>query len=691
MEKQSLLIEIGTEELPPKALQALSHAFAEGIFNGLEKAKLCPSAYKKYAAPRRLAVLLEQVPVMQAEQNITRRGPAIKAAFDDTGQPSKAATGFAHSCGVSVDELSRVKTDKGEWLSYSKTEAGRSTIDCLTEIIEKSLADLPIPKRMRWGDSDHEFVRPIHWVTIVFGSELVPLTIFGLQASNTTKGHRFHAPQALEINSAENYCDILKEKGFVIADADERKQAVEQQVRTEAKKLSAQPIINEDLLDEVTALVEWPISVVGSFEHKYLAIPSEALITTMQDHQKYFALLDSNGELMPNFITIANIESNDPDMVRKGNERVVRPRLADAEFFWTQDKKQPLQARLEILKSVVFQYKLGSVYEKTERIESLAVAIASNIGGDSEEAARAAKLSKCDLVTEMVGEFASLQGTMGKYYAKLDGENEEVSTALEEQYKPKFAGDSLPETISGQALALADRIDTLVGIFAIGQKPTGASDPFGLRRAALGVLRILIEKELDIDLHKLVSDAAKGLTSKVDAGPAVNEAFNYVMERLRAYYAEKSYKPQVVESVLASGVTVPLDFDRRVTAVDSFSRLPEASSLAAANKRIRNILKKIEGELPDAVNQQQLTEPAEKNLYEQLEILSKSVKPLFVDKRYEEGLLQLAKLRAPVDAFFDHVMVMVDDEALKHNRIALLNQLLSIFSEVADLSLLPTE
>ncbi len=691
MEKRSLLIEIGTEELPPKALKSLAEALAEGIDNGLKKARLEPTSYKYFAAPRRLAVLLDDVPLQQTDQPVTQRGPSIQAAYDNEGNPSKAATGFARSCGVEVDQLGRLKTDKGEWLVHTRTEEGRPTTDCLKPIIEKALADLPIPKRMRWGDSDHEFVRPVHWVTIVFGNDPVALTILGLEASHFTFGHRFHAPDPLPLDHADRYEPLLRESGYVIADFEQRKTLIETMVQSEADRLNAQPILNDDLLDEVTALVEWPVAITGGFEPEFLDIPAEALITTMQDHQKYFPLVDQNQTLMPHFITISNIESQDPDVVRKGNERVVRPRLADAAFFWEQDQKQPLLSRQSALKRVIFQNKLGTVYEKVQRIALLSSALAGYLHGDQDKAERAAQLSKCDLVTEMVGEFASLQGTMGKYYATLEGEDSEVAKALDEQYMPRFAGDQLPTSACGQALALADKIDTLVGIFAIGQKPSGNSDPYGLRRSALGVLRILIEKRLSVDLAAMLQLAADGLSTKLNSPDAVNDVLDFMMERLRGYYNEQGYRPQLFEAVHALGVTNPLDFDERIKAVKHFSELPEAESLAAANKRISNILKKVEGEQVHPVNPDNLIEPAEKTLYEQIETFSATAQPCFQEGRYTEGLQILAQLKHPVDHFFDSVMVMAEDKQLKSNRIALLTRLRDLFSTVADLSLLPAE
>jgi len=504
--KEEFLVELGTEELPPRALNKLANAFADGIVKRLKDAKLDMGEVRVYASPRRLAVHISKLDTQQADQTIERRGPAVAAAFDADGNPTKAASGFARSCEVEVGQLDRLKTDKGEWLVTNIEEKGAHTSELLGDIVNEALASLPVPKRMRWGDRDTEFVRPAHWLLMLLGNEVVPATVLGLQADRLTRGHRFHSEGDITVSQPAEYIGVLKEQGKVIARSNERRELIANGVQALAKELGGNVVLDEDLLDEVTALVEWPVPVAGKFDSAYLEIPDEVLITTMKDNQKYFPLFDTNDKLMPMFITVSNIDSADMDMVRKGNEVVIRPRLADAMFFWQQDRKQPLAERMDALKSVVFQSKLGSIHDKTERVAKLAESIAKGIGANLEHTSRAVALSKCDLVTEMVGEFASVQGTMGEYYARLDGEAEAVAVALSEQYLPRNADDKLAASPVGQALAIADRLDTLVGIFAIGQKPTGVKDPFALRRLSLGVLRTMIERGVDLDLRVLLQN-----------------------------------------------------------------------------------------------------------------------------------------------------------------------------------------
>ncbi len=684
--QRDLLVEIGTEELPPKALLRLSEAFAEGVRRGLEEASLAAGSITDYAAPRRLALLIREVPVAQQDREVVRRGPALTAAFDDDGCPTQAAIGFAKSCGVEVEDLDQLETRKGSWLVFRSVEKGRTTAELVPGIVEQALARLPVPKRMRWGAGDVEFVRPVHWVVLLLGDEVIRARILGIESDRRTRGHRFHHPGPIYLGEPDAYLPILETEGQVLADHRARREAIRAQVLEQAAQLKGQAVIDEELLDEVTALVEWPVALSGRFDAGFLDVPSEALISSMQDHQKYFPVTDDQGRLLPNFITIANIASRDPDQIRAGNERVIRPRLADAAFFWNQDRKQPLGARAEGLKSMVFQKKLGSLYDKQMRIAGLATGIAAAIGGNPDHAGRAAYLCKCDLLTSMVYEFPELQGIMGHYYAAHDGEPEEVAQAIEEHYLPRFAGDALPATATGRALAIADRLDTLVGIFAIGQPPSGDKDPFGLRRAALGVARILIEKQLDLDLHKLLQAAADLLDDELQAGKAVEPVFDYIMERLRGYYLDSGVEPDLFDAVLARRPTRPLDFHRRIEAVREFRQLPAAQSLAAANKRIRNILRKAEDSIPAQYDKKVLAEEAEKALAGQLDTLSRQVEPLLDNAEYTEALRQLALLREPVDRFFDDVMVMVDDETLRVNRLALLQSMNRLFLRVADLS-----
>ena len=688
MSARNLLIEIGTEELPPKALNTLCDAFAEGVAKGLQDAGIGFEDYQAYASPRRLAVLLNQVAESQADREIEKRGPAVQAAFDKDGNPTKAAQGFAGSCGVNVEDLQRLKTDKGEWLAYKLEEKGQATSALMADIVEQSLARLPIPKRMRWGDRSEEFVRPVHWIVMLYGDDVIDGEVLAIKAGRETRGHRFHYPQTISLANADEYVSQLENPGYVVVDRESRSEAIRQQAEQAAEQLGGRAHIDDDLLQEVTALVEWPVAVAGEFDEHFLQVPKESLISSMQDHQKYFPVFDAEGKLMNHFITISNIDSKDVARVKEGNERVIRPRLSDAAFFWNQDRKHPLETRIASLDKVVFQNKLGSLGDKSRRVAKIAQQMAEALGANKDHAHRAALLSKCDLMTEMVFEFTDLQGIMGRYYAEHDGEPAEVAVALDEQYMPRFAGDELPTTPTGQILAVADKLDTLLGIFAIGQKPTGEKDPFALRRAALGVLRILIERELPLDLRDLLGFATKALGDVVDAESAVEETLEFIIDRLRAYYLSQDVGADVYEAVVELKPTIPVDFDRRVMAVNSFRSLPEAASLAEANKRIRNILKKIDGELPSHIDENLFEKPVEHTLYQQLQQQLKQVAPLFEQGDYKSALQQLASLRDAVDDFFVDVKVMADDEALKNNRIALLNQLGGLFLKAADLSLL---
>lgn len=688
-ERRDLLVEIGTEELPPKALKKLSDAFTRGMIEGLAKAGIEHGAAHSYATPRRLAILLQQVVTAQPARTMERRGPALNAAFDEEGNPSRAALGFAQSCGVSIDDLQRVETDKGAWLVHRFMQQGAATASLLPAIIEQSLNALPTPKRMRWGSSRAEFVRPVHWMVVMLGEDVVDVNLFGVRAGRETRGHRFHHAGSLYLGEAAAYAPLLETEGRVMPSFPARREAVRAQVLEAAQQQGGTAVIDEDLLDEVTALVEWPVAVVGGFEERFLDVPPECLIATMKGNQKYFHLVDAAGKLLPRFITIANIDSKNPDAVRAGNERVVRPRLADAMFFWEQDRKRSLESRREQLRNVVFQAKLGTVYDKTQRVSRLAEKIAFSIGGDAALAARAASLAKSDLMSEMVGEFPELQGVMGRYYALAEGLPAELAESLDEQYMPRFAGDALPRTTTGRALAIADRIDTLVGIFAAGQTPTGDKDPFGLRRAALGVLRILIECELPLDLEAMLGDAAEGYANVPSARDVVMPVFEFVMERLRAYYAEQGLAPDAFEAVFACRPTQPLDFDRRVRAVYAFRALPEAESLTAANKRLRNILRQAQEKgyaIGAGVDASRCIEPAEKALAAELARISQQVTPLFDGRDYAAALTRLAQLRESVDAFFDTVMVLTDDAELRSNRLALLRGLHQLFLRAADLS-----
>lgn len=689
---RDFLIEIGTEELPPKSLLALATAFADGIAKGLAEAGLSHKAVEKFATPRRLAVRVRKLVERQPDRAIERRGPPLKAAFDAQGAPTQAALAFAKSCGIEVSALERLETPKGAWLVHRGTEAGASTMSLLPGIVQASLDALPIARRMRWGAGEAQFVRPVHWVLMLFGREVVPCSILDVPSGDLTYGHRFMAPKPIRVGSPAAYVTTLHKRGRVLADIHERRETIRQGVITAASHLGGNAVISEDLLEEVTALVEWPVPLAGRFDERFLELPAEVPIATMQDHQRYFPVRDAQGGLMPWFVTVANLESSDPAQIVAGNERVVRPRLSDAAFFYTTDRQQRLDARLDGLRRVTFQTQLGSLHDKTERVRALAQSVATAIGGDTRLADRAAELAKCDLITAMVGEFPELQGLMGRYYALNDGEHAEVCDALREQYLPRFAGDALPATKTGMAVAIADRLDTIAGIYATGQKPTGTRDPFGLRRAALGLLRTSIERKLDLDLQSLIAQALAALPFAAPENCA-RDVYDYVIERLRAYYVDGdagfTVTTEMFDAVLATRPASPLDFDARLRALVEFLRLPEAQALAAANKRIANILRKATEPVGDRVDADRLVDPAEQILGEQVEAVARQVEPKFAARDYAEALKSLAVLRNAVDAFFDSVMVMADDAALRANRLALLKRMQGLFMHAADLSRLP--
>lgn len=685
---RDLLIEIGTEELPPKALRRMRDALRTSLDTLLDENRLAHGSSHAYATPRRLALLIRDVPVAQPDREVTKRGPALKAAFDADGNPTKPAEGFARSCGVTVSELEELQTDKGSWLVYHSTESGQASSEVLPGLVEKALKTLPMPKRMRWGNSEIEFVRPLHWIVLLFGNEAISANVLGIDSGRYSRGHRFHRNEAIAIATADAYVQTLQQDGMVEVDMERRRDSIRTQVMEAGAALGGQALIDAALLDEVTALVEWPVAISGSYDPHFLEVPAEALISSMQDHQKYFPVVDEHGKLLPHFITVANIASKDPQQIKAGNERVIRARLEDAVFFWNQDRKQTLHSRAVQLDDMTFQKRLGSLGDKQTRIAAIATALAGQLGFNVEQVQRAASLCKCDLVTSMVFEFPDLQGIMGRYYALHDGEDEAVARALDEQYQPRFAGDTLPASDTGQLLAIAERLDTLVGIFAIGQTPTGDKDPFGLRRSALGLLRILIEKQLDLDLRAFIDTAASNFPAALDAASIGDPLFNFMMDRLRAWYLDAGYDVHVFEAVLARQPRRPLDFDQRMRAVRAFRALPEADSLAAANKRIRNILRKSDTAIPASYDATLLQEPAEKALAVALQDLDRQTRPLFEQRDYTNALCQLAALQAPVDTFFDDVMVMADDVALRDNRLALLQSLSELFLQVADISLL---
>ncbi|MDX1605327.1 MAG: glycine--tRNA ligase subunit beta [Candidatus Competibacterales bacterium] len=686
-EHRDLLFELGTEELPPKVLRELSEALEHGIVERLAQQGVAHGSSHRYATPRRLAVQVNEVAGQQPEQRQQRRGPALQAAFTADGQPTRAAEGFARSCGVSVSELETLETDKGSWLCHTRVVPGSPVTELLPGIIATALEALPVPKRMRWGESDAEFSRPVRWLVLLYGETVVPLRLFGLESSACTRGHRFHHPGTITLDTPADYEARLHRIGHVMADFETRLEYIREQVERCAAEVDGRAMIGPALLDEVTALVEWPVALVGNFERRFLDMPPEVLVSTMQDHQRYFPVVDGEGRLLPHFVTVANLESRDPSQIQRGNERVIRPRFSDAEFFWNKDRQHSLDSRREALHQVVFQQQLGTLHDKSRRVQAMADAIAAALDGDAGQARRAAALAKCDLLTDMVQEFPELQGVMGRYYAAHDGETDEVARALEEQYRPAYAGDALPRTRTGQILALADRLDTLLGIFAIGQAPTGNRDPFGLRRAALGVNRILIESALDLDLEELLHQAAVGYeATDIDAGKVIPALFDFMLERLRGYYHDRGVRMDVFESVLVNRPTRPLDFDRRLQAVTAFSELPEAESLAAANKRIRNILKKAPTVSPERIDERLLRDTAERNLAAAIDQLVCEVEERAAAGDYTQALQRLATLRDPVDRFFDQVMVMSEDAVVRDNRLSLLAKLSGLFNRIADIS-----
>lgn len=688
MSNRDLLIEIGTEELPPKALLSLSRAFQKEIEKNLNDFKLKFSASKSFATPRRLTVKINGLQEMQDAISIEKFGPAINAAFDEDGKATKAAEGFARSCGVAVEELDQKDDGKVVKLYFTKQEEGKPAVELLPDAVSGALDALPIPKRMRWGSLRDEFVRPVHWAMILFGSEVVPASILGVQAGSTTRGHRFHSPEEIPVPSPADYEKLLSEKGYVIPCFETRMALVRAQVESEAEKLGAKVTIENDLLEEVTALVEWPVALTGSFDEAFLAVPKEALVSSMKKHQKCFTLEDSSGNILPHFISVSNLESQDPQKVVAGNERVIRPRLADAAFFFEQDKNSRLESRQEKLKTVIFEKTLGTVHDKSVRVEGLAAFIADAIGADSKLATRAAQLGKCDLLTGMVGEFADLQGIMGYYYALHDGENEEVASAVNEQYMPRFAGDELPSTESGIVLALAERIDTIVGLFGIGQPPTGSKDPYALRRAALGILRIIVEKELPLDLADCVANAISHYPSLPEKEGLKNAVLDFIFERFRAWYSDEGVSANIFLAVDAVRPSSPLDFSMRIKAVQEFASLKEAEALSMANKRVSNILAKSDSALAGSVDPSLLSEKAEQELAKQIQSLLDEVEPLLREQNYTTALLSMASLQAGVDRFFDEVMVNTEDEKVRNNRQSLLNQLRELFLQIADISLL---
>ncbi|EOX3402517.1 glycine--tRNA ligase subunit beta [Vibrio cholerae] len=684
---KEFLIELGTEELPPKQLRTLAEAFAANFAAELAAADIAHEGVTWFATPRRLALKVANLAESQPNRVVEKRGPAVNVAFDADGKPTKAAEGWARGNGITVEQAERLVTDKGEWLLFKEQVQGQQTASVVVEMAAKALANLPIAKPMRWGDKETQFIRPVKTLTILFGSELIQGEILGVASARTLRGHRFMGEAEFTIESAEQYPAILEERGKVIADYATRKAMIIEGSQQAAQQLGGIADLEDALVEEVTSLVEWPVVMTAKFEEKFLKVPAEALVYTMKGDQKYFPVYDASKKLLPNFIFVSNIESKEPRHIVEGNEKVVRPRLADAEFFFNTDRKRPLVDRLPLLENAIFQQQLGTIKDKTDRITELAGYIAEQIGADVEKSKRAGLLAKCDLMTSMVFEFTDTQGVMGMHYARHDGEAEEVAVALNEQYMPRFAGDELPSRGVSAAVAMADKLDTIVGIFGIGQAPKG-SDPFALRRASLGVLRILVEYGYQLDLVDLIAKAKSLFGNRLTNANVEQEVIEFMLGRFPTWYQDAGFSIDIIQAVLARNPTKPADFDQRVKAVSHFRALEEAEALAAANKRVGNILAKYDGELGEEIDLALLQEDAEKALAEAVEIMAEALEPAFATGNYQEALSKLAGLRAPVDAFFDNVMVMADDEALKKNRLTLLNKLRNLFLQIADISLL---
>ena len=682
------LVEIGTEELPPKALRNLMNAFAGNLQKALDNARLEHAAVSAYASPRRLAVIVASLGFAQADEELVVKGPPVSVAYDDAGKITPAGNAFAKKCGVEPEALDRLTNDKGEWLCFRSLERGQKTAELIPGLVESALEELPIPRRMRWGDGEAEFVRPVHWIVLLHGKKVIAGSVMSVPAGRMTRGHRFHAPGEISIDEPAKYLSLLK-KARVLADFDVRQKTIVEAVEKAAKEAGGEPVASAALYDEVTALTEWPVPLLGSFDKSFLSLPKEVIVATLTSHQRYFPVADKSGDLLPRFITIANLVSKAPDRVRDGNERVIRARLADAAFFWESDRRVRLADRRDALRDVVYQRGLGSINDKSARVAKLAVTAGSQVGVETPAIERAAALAKCDLLTGMVGEFPELQGVMGRYYAAADGEPGAVAEAIGEQYLPRFAGDALPETVAGQALAIADKLDTIAGIFALGKKPSGNRDPFGLRRSALGIVRIIIERGLDLDINALVAATVADQPVRDKDEKELSESlYDFITERMRAYYLDRKtgLTPEMFAAVMAKRPVSLLDFDERLKAVAAFVKLEPASSLAAANKRIGNILKQAGVDGGASIDQSLITEPAETVLFESVVKAQQAVAPLLESRDYTNVLTTLADLRDPVDGFFDDVMVMTDDEALRNNRLALLAELRAMFLNVADVS-----
>lgn len=685
---RDLLFELGTEELPPQALSKLSAAFTDSVKQQLSELSLSYQDIESFATPRRLAVIISQLQTKQADIQQTKLGPALSAAYDADGQVTKAAEGFARSCGVSVEQLELIDTDKGQRLGYQQVVSGQDVEAIIPDVFQKALKELPVPKAMRWGNRNDSFVRPVKWLVAIFGDQLINMELYGCVSQSQSRGHRFMSSDSIQISAPASYAEVLRQAKVIVSQA-ERKQLIREQVNAIATQQDLQAVIDEDLLDEVSALVEWPVALMGHFDELFLTVPQEALISTMSKNQKYFHLLDREANLAPNFITIANLESTNPGAIIAGNERVIRPRLADAKFFYEQDCKRSLTIQAQQLEKIVFQKDLGSLADKCQRIEAIATTIASLVAADQAKVAQAAKVCKADLVTEMVKEFPSLQGVMGKYYGRSEGLDEELCLSLEEIYLPRFSGDNLPATKTGVCLALADRLDTLVGIFSIGQLPSGNKDPFALRRAALGIIHIILDRQIDITTNDLIAIGRAAYAPESVSDQAVQQLDDFIFSRLRAMYLEQGYSTQLINAVEMASVTSPVDFERRLKAVQEFTLLPQADALAASNKRVANILAKQATDLePAAVDSSLLQVEEEQQLYRAMNTRKETILSACQNFHYQLALNNLAELKDPLDAFFDSVMVMDEDVTLRNNRLSLLSDIRALFLAVADIACL---
>lgn len=688
MKHDDLLFELGTEELPPLSVQTLSETLAIHITAGLKKAELDYGDVHTFATPRRLAVIIKNIAVTQNNQTIEKRGPTLKAAFDTAGHPTLACLGFASACGTTVDQLITCETDKGAWLFFKQIQAGANTTDLLPELIKQAIQQLPIPKPMRWGNHAVEFIRPVHWAVLLFGEHCIKMDLFGISTGRNTFGHRFHHPNPIPIPHPNEYETLLRKQGFVIADFALRRQHIYDGVQN-AAAAHGQALREDALLDEVTSLVEWPVPLLGTFDPKFLDVPPETVITAMQLHQRYFPVLNSAGELLPYFVMVSNIESLEPARVIAGNQRVIRARLSDAQFFYHSDLNHNQESRLDDLKKIIFQKKLGTLLDKSQRISILAGYLAEKLQSNPEQAQRAGWLCKMDLTTAMVGEFPELQGIMGYYYALKAGEPMPIALAIRDHYRPRFAKDTLPETLLGDLVSIADKIDTVVGLFGINQSPSGEKDPYGLRRAALGILRILIQKQLSLDLRELLDQAITLYTEQLENKEIKEPVKNFIMERLRSWYLDKGIDTSVFNAVSTLQITVPLDFHYRIQAVQHFMALPEADALITSNKRVSHLIDPLSNTIDNIIIDQSLFETeAEHALFTAINAKTQEVAPLYLASQYTKVLSALAELRTPIDRFFEEVMVMVDDEKQRTNRLVLLSQLQYLFSQVADIALL---